>query len=126
MARANYRVVEKSSSHILLQDLGPWDRHPTITNDAEAIVDAFHYELGDRRLFYIDSEGRKDEILVDHRKRFVGFAPGETDLPRLQFVDLGSSSSHVCRRCRRLLKSPASIACGLGSVCARKAAEVQS
>lgn len=80
-ARARYVVVEDdflSEEPLVIQDVGPWDRHPTITNDAEAVVAELvaRGELpSGRRLFYIDSEGQKDEILVKDG-RFAGFAPG--------------------------------------------------
>jgi hypothetical protein len=76
MRHANYSIVEDTDKHIVLRDLGPWDQYPTITNDAEAVVEDLAQELGGRRLFYIDSEGQKDELLVSATGQFAGFKPG--------------------------------------------------
>jgi len=62
---------------IVLLDLGPWDQHPTITNDAEQVVADLvkHNGLRDyTMLLYIDSEGDLGEIR-HQQGRFVGFAP---------------------------------------------------
>lgn len=73
----NYAIVERGDS-LVLKDLGPWDRYPTITNDAESVVERL-LSTGDlapeQRLFYFDSDGHLDEILVKDG-RFAGFAPG--------------------------------------------------
>jgi hypothetical protein len=73
--RANYEVVE-CSEILVVRDLGPWDRHPTVTNDAENVVAELvaSGKLNGQRLFYYDSEGRLDEILVKDGK-FAWFAP---------------------------------------------------
>ena len=77
-ARAIYVIVEDDfldEDPLVIKDVGPWDRHPTITNDAEAVV-ADLVRGGKlpegRRLFYIDSEGERDEILIKGG-RFAGF-----------------------------------------------------
>jgi len=75
MRRANYEVVEVAADHVTIRDIGPWDRHPTVTNDAEGIVDELASRLDGRRLFYYDSEGSLDELLVKDG-RFAGFSPG--------------------------------------------------
>jgi hypothetical protein len=76
MKMPNFVVVHDTSSYVLVKDLGPWDEYPTITNAAEEVVEAMvDNGLGDRRLFYIDSEGEQDELKVKDDK-FAGFAPG--------------------------------------------------
>ena len=63
---------------LVIQDVGPWDRHLTITNDPEHVVQKLAADgllPRGRRLFYIDTDGQKDELLVTDG-RFVGFAPG--------------------------------------------------
>ena len=75
MKRANYRIEASSSTHILLRDLGPWDQHPTITNDAEAVVEDLAAILPGRKLYYIDSTGETGELLVKHGQ-FAGFSYG--------------------------------------------------
>ena len=74
---ANYEIVEAESSSIILviRDIGPWDVHFTITNDVENVVEALH-SAGQlprgRRLWYYDSEGCLDELLVKNG-RYAGF-----------------------------------------------------
>jgi len=78
---ANYIIVGDDPGRrtpLVIKDVGPWDQHPTVTNDAEAVVEALTsqgYLPEGRRLFYYDSEGTLDEILIKDG-RFVGFAPG--------------------------------------------------
>ena len=78
---ARYVVIEDdllSEEPLVIQDVGPWDRHLTITNDAEWVVEQLVADdqlPPGRRLFYIDSEGQKDELLVKDG-RFAGFARG--------------------------------------------------
>lgn len=76
MRRANYRY-EVRADHVMIEDLGPWDQHPTVTNDAENVIEDLRRQgiLGQRRVLYRDSEGRIDE-LVHQDGRFVGFKPG--------------------------------------------------
>lgn len=72
-ARAHFRVIEETPKAVLIRDIGPWNLHPTVTNDAEAVVDYLLPLLKGRRLFYFDSEGDLDELLVRDGK-FSGFA----------------------------------------------------
>lgn len=81
IACARWAVIEDDflgDEPLVIKDLGPWTDHPTITNDVEAVV-ADLYATSDlkngRRLFYIDSEGNKEEILHADGA-FVDFAPG--------------------------------------------------
>ena len=79
---ANYIIIGNDRHYpetpLVIKDVGPWDQHPTVTNDAENVVRNLvaegHLPEG-RRLFYFDSDGRLDEILVKDGQ-FVGFAPG--------------------------------------------------
>ena len=60
---------------MLLQDIGPWDEHPTITNDAENVVALLVRDeilQPSQRLFYYDSENELTEILMQDGK-FAGF-----------------------------------------------------
>ena len=75
-ARANYRIVEDKPDVLVIEDVGPWNRHPSITNDAEAVVEALAPQLKGRRLEYYDSEGQRDQLLVKDG-RFAGFAPAQ-------------------------------------------------
>lgn len=74
MNAANFEVVRSDNSTVVIRDLGPWNRHPTVTNDAEQVVEGLGNWLGSRRLLYYDSEGELGELRHDG-PRFVGFAP---------------------------------------------------
>lgn len=73
---ANYSIEETGPECIVLRDEGPWDRFPTITNDAEWVVEQLAPQLRGRRLFYFDSAGELGELLIE-AGRFAGFAPAE-------------------------------------------------
>ena len=73
--KANYSVITETKDYILLQDEGPWDKFQTITNAAEEVVAELAPTLAGRRLFYADSEGQVDELLVKDGA-FAGFKPG--------------------------------------------------
>ncbi|MGH7198870.1 MAG: hypothetical protein ACREH5_09065 [Candidatus Omnitrophota bacterium] len=80
MRHANFVVREVHADRVIIQDIGPWDQHPSVTNDAEWVAHCMVQGtrgtvLGERRLFYYDSEGDLDELLV-RAGRFDGFAPG--------------------------------------------------
>lgn len=79
MRRSNYRIVKDvPGQSLLIRDIGPWDKFMTVTNAAEKVVEEL-VSLGvlpqGRRLFYYDSEGQCDELLVEDG-RFAGFVPG--------------------------------------------------
>lgn len=81
MGRANYVIVEDDFLNLeplVIKDVGPWDKYMTVTNAAEETVAELigdgHLPEG-RRLFYYDSEGQLDELLIKDGK-FAGFAPG--------------------------------------------------
>ena len=76
MNEAKWAVVEDTPQRLVIKDLGPWDKHPTITNDAENVVKLVYMMLEGRRLFYYDSEDKLTELLVDQDfGRFIGFRP---------------------------------------------------
>jgi hypothetical protein len=72
---ARYSVVSKNDWSLTIRDEGPHDKHPTITNDAENVVQALVPLLEGRRLFYYDSHGELDELLIKDGT-FAGFKPG--------------------------------------------------
>ena len=75
---ANFTIVCKEHRQLVIRDVGPWGRHFTVTNDVENVVKRLAKEghlPPARRLFYYDSEGQFDEILVLGGE-FVGFKPG--------------------------------------------------
>lgn len=77
---ANFYVMGERTDcdALVLIDVGPWNIHPSVTNDAENVVRRL-LESGDlkpgQRLMYYDSEGNLDEILIADGQ-FAGFAPG--------------------------------------------------
>lgn len=73
---AVYRIELQTDEQILIKDVGTG---MTVTNDAEAVVRDLHRNgmLGKRRLLYIDSEGKVDELKHDGNGTFQGFAPGK-------------------------------------------------
>lgn len=74
----NFVVVKESSTFIIIRDVGPWDKHRTITNGAEECVAELFadYRLGSRRVGYYDSEGQLDELVHDGCGNFIRFSPG--------------------------------------------------
>jgi hypothetical protein len=73
----NYEIAADAADALILRDLGPWDRFPTITNAAEEVVEAVATQLHGRKLQYYDSEGELTELAVKDG-RFAGFQfPGD-------------------------------------------------
>lgn len=75
MRRARWRIVEAGHGYLVIKDIGPWNIHKTVTNDIEKVVEDLLFSgflLPSQRLFCIDSEGNKDEILLD-ATGFKGF-----------------------------------------------------
>ena len=71
---ANFEVVSDSPKQLIIRDLGPWNVHFTVTNDAEGVVLRLAKRLDGRRLLYFDSEDELGELKVKDG-RFAGFAP---------------------------------------------------
>jgi len=106
---ATYEVVEVNErlNFLVIRDVGFWDRQFTITNDAEGVVeriDTLARLPRGRRLFYYDSEGELDEILLTfepvegmggthYPARFAGFqhcpATHHWELPALLESECG-------------------------------------
>jgi hypothetical protein len=77
--KARYKLVKgtQDSAAITIEDIGWEECRRSITNDAEAVVEdlvrqGWDFSTG-LRLFYIDSDGITDEILVDCHNQFAGF-----------------------------------------------------
>jgi hypothetical protein len=78
MRHANFAVVEAGANGVYIRDLGPWDEHPTVTNDAKDVVELLIRSKIlplSGRLFCFDSEDHLDELLVKDG-RFGGFVLG--------------------------------------------------
>lgn len=81
---AIYSIASYSPDKCVLEDEGaPWDEHLTITNDAENVVGRLVSKgllKPNQKLFYIDSNGDQDEILIEDGK-FAGFKLHSNALP---------------------------------------------
>lgn len=75
--QAQFAIVDQTPVAMVIRDIGPWDRHFTVTNDAEGVVKRLAPILEGRRLFYFDSEGELTELVVKDGK-FAGFAAVRT------------------------------------------------
>lgn len=79
--KARYDLISTTPEHILIDDVGGragGGNFITVTNAAEWVVeDLFDRGLieAGQRLYYRDTRGEIDEILIRNR-RFVGFRPG--------------------------------------------------
>jgi len=73
-SKAAFSIIIDTKEKLVIRDDGPWSEHRTITNDAEQVVSALAGDLKGRRLFYFDSTGELDELLVSGGK-FTGFRP---------------------------------------------------
>ncbi len=100
MARANYVTLYDGPKVLLIKDVGPWDRYPTITNDAEAVVEELLPVLRGRRLEYVDSDGSRDRLVVEGG-RFSRFLPGG-ECPNIEDRKIGLVATcdvHDCPFC---------------------------
>lgn len=86
---ARYEMVsDDPGKPLVIRDVGPWDKHRTVTNDADHVVrelfDSGRLRDG-RRLFYYDTNEppRCDELVYDHGTgEFRHFAPVDPqDIP---------------------------------------------
>ena len=82
MRRANYAIVLESDDCVLIRDIGPHDQFFTVTNAAEEVVAELAPMLRGRRLEYYDSDGDRDQLLVQDGK-FAGFVilPSPAGIP---------------------------------------------
>lgn len=81
-SRADYKIVEETENYIYIEDQNLGNR--SVTNDAINVVADLAAHLGDRRLYYRDSLGDIDEIMVKD-SIFSGFCMTENaDLSRLR------------------------------------------
>lgn len=74
---ANFRIIDKSQRCVIIKDIGPWNQFLTITNDVEWVVEKLFKDrdiFNGQRLFYIDSDGYFDEIVIEDGK-FSSFSP---------------------------------------------------
>jgi hypothetical protein len=73
----NFKVILQTGDFVLIEDVGPWDQVPTITNQPEAVVEILTSSgklQGHQRLFYIDSERVFGELIFETQHGFLNFA----------------------------------------------------
>jgi len=70
--RAIFDILKVTDDSVFIKDE---DGPVSITNDAEAVCKDLYKHFGDKRIFYIDSDGCKDE-LVHMAGVFQRFSPG--------------------------------------------------
>lgn len=73
MDRSDYKIRLYHPEYLIIEDLNLGGR--SVTNDVENVVSELLELLGGRKLYYIDSMGNMDQILIRH-DRFDGFKPG--------------------------------------------------
>lgn len=78
MRSPNFRTVLQTTDFVLIEDTGPWEEVPTVTNGVEQVVTHL-ISVGKvgtgQRLFYVDSDKDISEILFTIVEGFVGFKP---------------------------------------------------
>lgn len=68
---ANFVVLERTHEQITIRDIGPWDQHRSVTNDAEEVIRRLAPEPN-QKVFCFGSDNQLDE-LVHHDGKFVQF-----------------------------------------------------
>ena len=76
---ARFEVIQKwrGDKPLIIRDIGPWDKHPSVTNDPEGTVEGLVAQglaPKDGELLYFDSEGQLDALKI-RNGQFAGFAP---------------------------------------------------
>lgn len=74
--RSSFHFLETHSA-VFIYDTSPGTHKMTVTNDAENVIASLvssGINLADKLVFYFDSQGRLDQMLVINNK-FAGFAP---------------------------------------------------
>lgn len=69
---ANFSILTESTVSIIIKDKGPWDKHKTITNDVEWVLESLKDKIINKKLFYFDSEN--DFAEINHKNGvFINF-----------------------------------------------------
>lgn len=68
--KSSFSITEIKDDRVVILDNNLGGR--SVTNDAENVVEYLYNVYGNRRIFYIDSEGVLDE-LRHNKGEFVGF-----------------------------------------------------
>jgi hypothetical protein len=84
---ANWKFIGATEKDVKLQDIGPWDKHLSITNDPEWVTDqCIKMGLGKRKLIYLDTNNDWTELLHDGT-RFTGFNLPKADTELVEILD---------------------------------------
>jgi len=78
MRSPNFKITKSTKSTLVLEDVGPWDTHMTITNGVEDVLHELSSTLDRRRLFYWDSDGNFTQIIyqmVDGKAKLLRLNP---------------------------------------------------
>lgn len=73
--KAAFTLVSVDGETVVIRDRCNDMGTMTVTNDAEAVVANLHRQYPGRRIFYYDTDGRRDELLHD-KGAFRGFCSG--------------------------------------------------
>jgi len=75
---AVFRIENETDTHVYISDRGNHHNCKTVTNDAAWVItelDTLIENFENKRVFYMDSEGRIDEI-IHSGKTFISFKAG--------------------------------------------------
>jgi len=72
MSPPNFEIVDEGPQSLIIRDIGPWDKHRTVTNGAEQVVEQLRDRITGKTLLYYDSNGDLGRINVENGK-FTGF-----------------------------------------------------
>lgn len=63
--RASFSIIRSTNDYLFIRDTGQWGSAPTITNDAENVIQWLYENklIIGKRLFYLDSEDEFGELL---------------------------------------------------------------
>lgn len=75
MKTVNYSVVDDQPGFLVIRDIGPWEMHLSVTNGAEIVVAELLSRLNGRKLYYYDTEGNLDQLVIKGGK-FNGYCSG--------------------------------------------------
>ena len=78
--RARSGIIERDEKNniVFLRDLSPYEGGPTITNDAEGVVDYYRSVYGNRvRVVYLDTDNEWWELVwtIGRTHTYVAFKP---------------------------------------------------
>jgi len=83
MKTPNFKILSIRPDMVVINDVGPWDVFPTVTNNPETTIETLRSGgvlVPGARLFYLDSYGDKGELKMGEDGKFEGYGcMGERD-----------------------------------------------